>query len=339
MKQDRVIFSESMQDNSKCSGCPYEASCITAKPIEAVTKADGRHTATFRFKEIERRLFFAEDNGGQGEQQSELVGVDDIVYMLNRKGERHNRGYYLYTTIDAMRGIFKNKKLHLTRASEMNDQLEFVRFDKERWSRIYMACFSFETNESMGMWRMYGGEPDESVRLTIPRKELVDRLAFWRDNLSSAVFKAKRGEGGSFSYHPLGDVNAHLSLHDVIYQHKGQRGLGFIHYQGMYSGAKRASVFQDASKCHKLTSYVKDAIWEYEKEVRLVLEFDQKLEDDCCVLALDIDPLLEKMSVLLGPCDSKETRAMDILKTAKLDTKVEVKNSAAKVKFKTSRNK
>lgn len=329
----RLPDDQSDKDN-KCVGCPYENNCRGLPSIERVMRSDGKRIARFRRTEIERLLFFEPDTDN-GESDKEQIGVDDIVFMLDENGKHHSE-YFLYTTVSAMRGIFSKSKLHLTRASEMNDQLEFVHFDKERWSRIYMACFSYDKNESMGMWSMYGGKPEESVRLSFPRKDLIEQFGIWNRNLPFHLFKAEKDASGAFSYVPLRDVKARLSLHDILYQHEGRKHVGFVHYQGMYSGSKRAAVFQDARKCHKLTSYVKDAIWEYEKEVRLVLEVEEPIRDDCAIIALDVGKMLEGVSVLLGPHESKETRVRDILTSAGLKPEDRMTLSPAKVKFKTS---
>ena len=319
----------SASDNEKCANCEFYKQCFIRQPISDKREDGSKRVKHHRHAVVEHLLF---DDLEDGEKVFLPVKIDDVVEMLDKKGENHKDGYYLYTTLGAMKSIFTNHKIHLTRASEMNDQLEPLKCDRDKWNSIFMACFAYGGTESMGMWSMYGGSPDESVRICFPQAFLKRRLAGWRDNLQTSLFKAERQSDGSFNYSLLPNISGHLSLHDVIYRQNSRNGFGSIHWHGRYAGQGRVAAFQKPTVCHKLTSYLKDAPWEYEREVRLVLELENPIALDLGALTSEADN--EKIKVLLGPCDSKETQARDIISGLKMTESVEVKASDLKVRFK-----
>ena len=317
-----------------CMNCPHQKDCLDSPPNSNTPNKVLGPVSRFRDVEIERLLFSPQEQLGNGDVDKLPVAVEDVRFMLDRKGEHHRDGYFMYTTVDAMRGIFSNRKLHLTRAPEMNDQLECSCSDKARWNKMFVACFSQGKGESMGMWSMYGGSPEESVRLCFSKKGMTLQLAAWRSALEKHLFLAEKQTNGTFEYRMTGPVCATISLHDVLYQHKRSESYGSVHWNGKYAGQGRSVVFRDARKCPQLTGYVKDAAWEYEKETRLVLEIHGNAPKEWRTLALDAHFLVANVSVMLGPHDSKETRVRTIVENSGLN--VDMDFSALKVRFRTS---
>lgn len=322
--------------DNNCLRCAHRKACMHRPSVLEFRDPKTGRIARSRDVEIARLLFTPSELLTDEDNSRLPVGVADVLFMLNRKGESHRDGYFMYTTVNAMRGIFSNRKLHLTRASEMNDQVECSCSDKMRWNKMFIACFSQGQGENMGMWSMYGGAPEESVRLCFSKKGMIKQLSDWRAALGMHLFLAEQQPNDKFSYRSIKSVDATIALHDVLYQHRRSESYGSVHWNGKFAGQGRSVVFRDARKCPPLTGYVKDAAWEYERETRLVLEFHGDVPKEWRTLALDADLLLANVSVLLGPHDSKETRVRTIIASSGLN--VDVAPSALKVKFRSPTN-
>lgn len=157
--------------------------------------------------------------------------------------------FYHYTTIESLYKIFKNKTLHFSKMSAMNDLLE-----EEFASGCddYFFCLScgYEAEyENFGMWSMYGNlgknienDFEKGVKIQFP-KDAIENL---------------RNES-----------NRNVKFHSVAY-----KNFIFDAENAIISLGKGDNK-QISFDIEVLKGYIKDSAWQYEKEARLRIESEK----------------------------------------------------------------
>ena len=103
------------------------------------------------------------------------LGTDLIAYLDDASERLKNRDYlYHYTRLDRVVSIYEKRKWHLGSASCMNDRLEYMNGDLNRWKNIFFTCFMTDVKENIGMWSMYAQPWEDGVLITIPKKVVID---------------------------------------------------------------------------------------------------------------------------------------------------------------------
>lgn len=233
------------------------------------------------------------------------IKLEEVVQFLKDSAQGHV-AFYQYTSIASLQKMLRSKMLHLTLAKHLNDQLEYQTCDPEKWGSCYLACFSFGQVENMGMWKMYGRRPEDAVRISFPGKYLRKSI---QDAAKGKLFVAELSTGKKkFKYVPYVGCLEGCSLHDVMYEY-GRR------YELDESGRKRRGTMlwnrkmaiddscpdlDNYRKHPEFATYVKDVLWAYENESRLVMQCknSEVLPD---ILAIDVSMVLPHITVQLGP--------------------------------------
>lgn len=218
---------------------------------------------------------------------SDLSTVEEIREYLETKGPGH-RPVFQYTTLDALQGMLKSRRLYLTRMDKLNDALE-CRSAEERKKRVYIASFSFGTAESMAMWSMYGAPYKQGIRLTIPKRAITGTLKDFAKH--PVLYSTETGHEISFG------GSAALKMMDVVYAHNGS-----LEHRREKLLKKQGDFVIDAKDDPELAFCIKNEVWLAECETRMILELEEELPGDEDQVAIDFGHAVDNLEVTGSPC-------------------------------------
>ena len=280
-----------------------------------------------RKKKLEALMFdVREELRSQKEKElasskKETVSCADIAEFLQLSALGHKKLFH-YTKMENVRGILESKQLYLSRLSEMNDLNEY-RGTRDA-DRTYLACFSFGEEENMAMWKMYGGSPDESVRIQFGGATVAKCIG---KHDHQKVYPVRLSDDCQKGDEPQLEIEE-WSFHDVAYTY----GKALM-WNRKVVGTGRCRGLSDPYAIPELKNRVKDFGWNSESEVRLVIRLTKSVPG-LSRIAVDFDKPISSMSVLLGPSLSKQTKFKCMLERSgkKLDD-ARIKESSYEVKF------
>ena len=214
--------------------------------------------------------------------------------------------YFHYTDTPGFLSMVKNGLLYLSRVDCLNDGNEDFLASK----RFYVGCFSTSIGESVALWAIYGNGRSDALRLRFSGRTLAD--LFGGRNKRIEIFEVTDSGRGR----KLGMAKVLLSY--VAYASRTyptfavrNRRMTLERLKDVPRGALDQFWWKELSPFAKLNS------WEYEREVRLVVEVEKEL--DCKKIAIDFARPLEELleynpktkrrhltSVLMGPWSSQE---------------------------------
>ena len=226
----------------------------------------------------------------------DLDSEQEIIEFLKKKGANHIGGYFHYTNIDALKGMLKHRKLHLSHGSEMNDLLEPKKGSIEEWKRLYVASFSVGNDESMAMWGIYGDPLAEALRIKFRCKSLRDCIK------NCDLYEVKLNED-KFIYEPL-NTDFTIELIDVAYLSHGKKH-STLYWNGE---ALRGTQKKYLNTLYNNTSFagcLKNIAWKYERETRILVKLKSGLPN-VKKIAIDISKAFDDIEMLCGPCLTKE---------------------------------
>lgn len=221
-----------------------------------------------------------------------------IRYLEDTSARTKDHKYvYHYTTLHNLIKILGGRYWHLANAKDMNDQLEYNHGDKSRWENIFFSSFMMDSKESIGMWSMYAQPWERGVKTAIPTSELKKWVA-----ASPKIFGLKKNHTGSFEVNNrtlnIDGVNAVLTLSSVAYSNVDSLETG--EPEQLTWGQAKNLLIKNAPNISKLTGYIKDKAWDYEKEIRLKITFASRQDTDRVAVELS-DALINSMVITASP--------------------------------------
>lgn len=243
------------------------------------------------------------------------ISADELLDMLTHH-DLHGYGYYHLTVWSSLCKMLErvavpddtvaHRMFHLGAAVNMNDES-----DKRCGKGVYFASFSFGPPENISMWTNYGIPNQEAVRIRIPKYGMEK----WSNDFYAGRIKVY-GVDSDGSLKPL-TTKATLELVDVAYWSKKQVGEncddeneGLFYYD---YDKYRLDPCIDVEQFKASKPYCfKEFGWNYERETRLVLKFDEDLADQYSRVAVPFDDPLNFLEdnfpkyVWQGPWFSQE---------------------------------
>jgi hypothetical protein len=198
------------------------------------------------------------------------VYLSDAEERLEINNENKNKAYiHHYTNIDVVIKILRSRFWHLGNAKDMNDQLEYENGDAKKWKDIFFSSFMMEDKESIGMWSMYAQPWEKGVKITIPSKIAIDWIEGVKEihELSEKTYE--------LTGQRVHTINNEIKLAAVAYcltRNSNDQNGDTI----QWSTASNEHFKYDKCK-GRLSGYIKDSAWSYEKEIRIRAEFDNLL--------------------------------------------------------------
>ena len=238
-----------------------------------------------------------------------LVSCEQLSSMLTNN--RHNLSYFHLTTWTKLCMMMKrvtvpddgseHRMLHLGAAVNMNDE-----YDKKCGKGIFFTSFSFGPAENISMWTNYGIPNKEAVRVRFYHRVFHKWYDDSRPGIRAYGVKSD-GSLESLSAKP------NLKLVDVAYwSPRIKQGGIVVPDQGIFIHNRNKFRLTDCSNVESFMKekgqyMFKEAGWNYESEVRLVLEFDEDLADRYQRVAIPFDAPLDNLDdyfnneVMYGP--------------------------------------
>lgn len=211
--------------------------------------------------------------------------------MLKNTQDKSPKYVCHYTTIDAVKGIFNEKLWYLGSPRKMNDGLELSSFDDRRWNNVFFCSLLNDVCESIAMWSMYAQPWEKGVMIKIPMSTLKEWITG-----NPEIYEADDGVKNLSRDKRLS--NEKLFIHAVAYSTSQIDGDSD---EVLKCGGESNHLIKESWKNPNLIGYVKNAAWEYEKEIRLRVDVD---DADICHkgVAIDIpDTIISSFEVVAGP--------------------------------------
>ena len=220
------------------------------------------------------------------------TAVELVNYLTSREKNRRVPELYMshYTNFDVAKKIIMGRKLQLGNPANMNDGLEFSSPHMDS-SKLYFASFSLENSENMGMWSMYGQPWENGVKISIPKKAFIS----WLDSISK-VYHVNPKTNEIITSDPIESGQFKASISRVAYVEWDDEGNVVQIRCGENSRNNRLKEIESQF----LTGLIKDAAWSYEKEIRLRVDLERRIDDK--KVAIDIpDEIYKNMIITTGP--------------------------------------
>lgn len=258
-----------------------------------------------RKKDIETRMFASRDvftkdasSFAMSKHKKETVTPAEIAEFLHLSAISH-KSFFRYVKMRRIDDLFRTGRLYLSRLSEMNDLTEYA--NSKDANRTYLVSFSFGAVENMAMWKLYGGNPEESVRLEFGRNEVVKCLS------EGGKHKVYRVDSyGNSTDDIISDVED-WSFHDVAYKYGKS-----LYWNHKVVGTGRCRSLSNPFAIPVLENKVKNYGWMSENEVRLVIKLKDAIPD-LKRIAVDFRGAIQGMKIRLGPVCSKRMRLRRVL--------------------------
>ena len=248
-----------------------------------------------RKRELEDNLFKERPKEEKTDHLRWRVRPKEVLDFLRLAARSHNC-LFQYTDLKALKGMLSNRKLWLTRATDLNDMKEFEGYRTPR--NAYVASFTMTQRENMAMWWMYGLRGQERP-LQVPV-----RLQFAAGGIQKVIASAEKTVWTSNGKKEL-DVER-VDFFDVLYQFskRGENGASgrassaAVAWDGKIANARRCpAAFNNAVA--QFPGFVKEGGWDYERETRLVVYLKRPVAYN--KIAIEFGPALDTMRVCTGP--------------------------------------
>lgn len=106
----------------------------------------------------------------------QLTSVDEVCAFLKERGSRH-QNYHHYTSLPTLKLILNGNTWKLSNPITMNDlQERQEKGAEEVWRQTVFASFCFGDSENMAMWGLYCFPRQDAVRISLPRKLMMQWL-------------------------------------------------------------------------------------------------------------------------------------------------------------------
>ena len=218
-----------------------------------------------------------------------------IRYLSDSRRRLDNSDYiYHYTSFDVLISILRKKEWHLGSAVFMNDRLEYENGDPSVWPNIFFSSFMTEDDESIGMWSMYAQPWHRGVKIAIPSKHAREWIS-GIETIKEIDQENKLATGRVITI----DMYMKPNLSSVAYCNTDRLRTEQSMEKLTWSNVSNMN-FQGATHMNELTGYVKDIAWSYEKEIRILANFNNT--QGFRRIALDIpDEIIREMIFTASP--------------------------------------
>ena len=240
---------------------------------------------------------------------------DSVFSKLHDQAMKHNRGFFHQTILRNLVKILRPVRFggcekylfKLSPLEALNDAAE-----RAKDVHAYVLSLSYGPEENVSMWTIYGVPRREAVRLRFPSSAIRRWCERAEKQPESVCFIKKAETDGMFH----NAVPSRVRFSDVLYVvRKGMPGEYLAEHNGIMRKSPAKTSWTDFAKTSPnvgLGLFMKNRGWAYERESRIVVEFDKRTtekEEDSIYLDFTsvIQAMLEnkgksgKSNILLGP--------------------------------------
>ncbi len=193
-----------------------------------------------------------------------------------------------FTTVDNARNILSSERFYLSSYACMNDLAE-KKLHEEEEKRVYVLSLCNSEAVNIPVFYLYGGIDGKGCRIQITDSRLRSMIETCRVFYVNNHGKCLKKEVPKDKY---------AVLYDWVYYIASD---GFCYYRDKkikYDGFDTAI---NELKKDQLHYFVKNPIWKYEKEFRIVVKLKEDKEYTRIALQFDIKQPERGITVMLGP--------------------------------------
>ena len=199
---------------------------------------------------------------------SDIFNADEINTLIKEKAYTHTQ-YYHYSDLGGINGILGSQKIWVSSMCFSNDATEHNRFGNDTY-QYFQLCFSTGTTENLPLWFLYSGTNGKGARISLSKK-LIKKLIDFSNMKMELVDK-----DGKIRIPLINGDNCSIEFKDVIY-HKKETGKYRLKYNTQVNNSFPAEEMVKIQETNK--GFLKEIIWFYEKETRLLIRVDKGILD------------------------------------------------------------
>lgn len=220
-----------------------------------------------------------------------IAYLSDSSNRLRNKDDGVTHYIYHYTKIENALSIIKNRFWYLSSPDRMNDGLEFKNnFDAFPSKSVFFASFMYDLSESIAMWAMYAQPWEEGVLIRIPVEKFktIKKGRIYKIS-GNMVLKKENAL----------DPRKKVSLVRVAYTNTDS--FRDQEEEIVTCGERNINrILKNTAHSFELIGYIKDMAWAYEREVRVLVSMDEKIDGRGLAVELPED-FINSMEIIAGP--------------------------------------
>jgi len=198
-------------------------------------------------------------------------------YLIERGNSHHN--YWHYTNKDGLLGILESGYFHLTSlvSLKMNDLQEGSKGNFQERRKLYEMSFAY-SSENMAMWGLYGIPLKESLCVILPKKAINTII-----NNGTVVYEIENNGQVRNSYHECGNCEE-VFMTDIAYLNGKRDSLHTtIKHNNEILKISSKPQLRGISSEKILTGLIKNDVWSYENESRLIVKFSNNSDNKIAI--------------------------------------------------------
>ena len=192
-----------------------------------------------------------------------------LMEYLRFKGDNHKAYRYYSWFPRLLNNIVKDQAIYMSDGTGWNDRLDSEYFMSQSGEKkLFGLCFSYDIDESVAMWMLYGGLKDKGLMINFTYNQIHDLISEC-DRVELGEFKK---EGKFSAEQTISSGEFKIYLQDVLYKKENEKAQ-------TYKVLRDSEVIQSVDKkvLEGANPTLKTMPWSYEKEVRLIVEIDKSL--------------------------------------------------------------
>lgn len=208
------------------------------------------------------------------EKFNDILTAEQINSLIEEKAYSHTN-YYHYSDLGAIQGILSGKKIYISSMCFSNDISEHSKF-KDTY-RYFQLCFSTGTTENLPLWFLYSGINGKGARISLSKKSIKKWLDFGKMEMCLVRVTDDENNKNNKSIPLKNNENCRIEFKDVIYRKK-EYDKYRLKYNTQVNNNFPGSEMSKIEICNE--GFLKDIIWFYEKETRLLIDVKQDIIDE-----------------------------------------------------------
>ena len=195
---------------------------------------------------------------------------EDLECLSSYYAYRHTK-YFHYSDINAINGILNESKIRVSSMMFSNDKKEHNCFGEETY-RYFQLCFSCGTGENLPLWFLYSGRNGHGARISFLKSNIKNWFGDNIDKIGLQLCEVKTEKKTPI----VVGKDCTVEFRDVLYMEE-ENGK----YRIKHGGNLNNNVALEFAEKYKsqYRGFVKDIVWYYEKETRILIKVDENLLD------------------------------------------------------------
>lgn len=226
---------------------------------------------------------------------TQIDSIEYLIMFLKQSSNNMPENSYIhhYTTYENLRSMMKTNLWHLGNCKDMTDKYEYIMGDENEWNNTFFSSFTMDSRENLALWSLYSQRWDQGVRISI----LKDDVVKWLESIKEV--KEIDKETGVLTGKSALVTSDNLFLTAVLYDYNNSIITGNSTNSSSWTTSANLNVEYMPNK-KSLTGYVKDLVWFYEREARIMAKFDNTLNFQ--KIAIDLpDEVIKSMKFTSSP--------------------------------------